>query len=135
MGAVAGAVMLGKKLIDHKDKIHSLTADIQEGIHTASEIRTQADSVSGVRSGLQATRQSVQEIQEAQQYRETRRDAQSRGVRMDARPTYQAKAKRSAREQGANVNLVAKAKCFADASKLKPKKREKAVKKCNEKFA
>ena len=127
--------MLGKKLVDeHKHKIHSLTADLQEGLHTASEIRAQADSVTGVRSGVQATRQSVQELQDAQQYRETRREAQSRGVMMDARPTFQAKAKQSAREQSANVTLVGKAKCFANASKLKPKKRAKAVKKCNEKF-
>ena len=146
-GVVAGAAMLGKKLVDmHKDKIDALSDNIEEGVHTAGEVLNQASSVTGIRSGVEATGQSIQELSGAHQYQKTRRDAARAGVQMDTRPVHQAEARQHNRQQRANVDEALRmkrererAKCLGDASKLKnsrfrPKRRENAEAKCNEKF-
>ena len=134
IGMAMGVAYAGKKLIDGADRVDELRTDLMEAQDTAQHVREQLDAVSGVRSGTHAARHIHQEVKEAKQYRDTRIDAKKRGIKMDPRSKYRAEAEASAKEQAAEVNLVGKAKCFADASKLKPKKRDKAVEKCNEKY-
>ena len=53
---------------------------------------------------------------------------------MDDRATHAAKAAAAARTQAANVNVVAKAACLAQAAQKKPKARAKAVKSCTRQY-
>ena len=131
--AVGGVFALGKKIADHKDTIQSLHSDVVEAQHTARAVQSHAQDVSGVRSAVGTARAVQGEISEARDYRDTRRDAASRGVQMDPRPVHQAKAKTSAKTQARHIDDardVAKARCMAKAAQLSGRKRNKAVKKC-----
>ena len=131
--AIGGAVALGKKVLDHKDAIHSIHSDVVEAQHTAQTVQAHTQDVSGVRSAASSAKAVKSEISEAREYRDTRRDAAKQGIQMDPRPVHQAKVKASAKAQAEHIDDardVAKARCMAMAAQLPAKKRKKAVKKC-----
>ena len=134
IGTAVGVAYAGKKLLDNADQIQSLQSDVAEAQDTAQQVQQEVSNVSGVRSGAQAVRNIQEEVKEAKQYRDTRKESLKRGIQMDSRPEYKAKAAASAKAQASEVKLVGKASCMAKASKLAGRKRKKAVKKCNQKY-
>ena len=131
--AATGAAKFGPRA-------RSAATDAREATHTASVVgqnlqnaRQQAQS-GNVVSAVRSANAARQEVNEARQYRDTRREAAERGVQMPSRPEYQREAAQASRQQAANVNMVAKAACMATASQEKPKNRSRAVQNCTRQY-
>ena len=131
LGIAAGVAYAGQKLLNSGDNLHTLHSDLLEAQHTAQQVREHLEDVNGPISGYQAAKDIQKEAVEAKQYRDTRKDAMQRDIQMYSRPEYLKKAEESSRDQKEHL----KAHCYVAASKLTPKKREEAVRKCEKDYS
>ena len=99
---------------------YGTTPDHNPDNATSQVPTTQAAAATRGATGAAATVRSLeaakQEVTDAKQYRATRKEAADRGIRMDDRAAHAAQVAAAARTQAANVNVVAKAACLAQAA-------------------
>ena len=123
---------------------------IEDATYLANQLSKHAKTAqsSGVKGKVKAAQAAKKEVQEAKQYKDTKKKAATQDpkfknikpVQMDSKPKYMAKAAASAKTQAAHVaktkgDLLKKCKQKANPKAIKNyKKRMKALKACDAKY-